>query len=241
MARQKENWPICAGVLKSGAPCQSVVARDEDGLPGAYCAHHLKTSAALSPPLAVEEGTKVPEQPAAAAPATAFPPALPDTAVAAGEPAPDEAEPGLTSEGPTESIPIASLRAALRGELSTSAVADLMGEMLLEALRASKEVFSTCPGCNRRHPVAIPDFGTRMKAAESLISEIEGRQAAVAKSSQERVHEALAGRTRIEDLTNDELLLLSLEENGSEWDLREDIYETAQRIVSSHDNYAGVS
>jgi hypothetical protein len=218
VAREKNPAPRCIGQLKDGSDCRSVAIK------GPYCAFHskqaLKQASTASPPpvQAVEE------QPATAAPGPL------DTAVVAGTSCESTGEPIEDAE-PRDSTPIASLRAALRGDLSTSTVADLMGEMLLEALRASKEVFSTCPACNRRHPVSIPDFGTRMKAAESLLEQIEGRLAQQSKSSEERIHEALNGKTRIEDLSNDELLLLTLEKEGPDWDLREDAQELARKVL----------
>jgi len=127
---------------------------------------------------------------------------------------------------------VASIRAILKGDLSTSAVADSIGELLIEGLNASKDIFATCPSCGKRHPVQLPDLGTRITAARALIEEAEGKLQAVAKSADEKIQDVLAERARIEDLTNDELMMLSIELEGPEFDLREEARKAARRVLA---------
>jgi len=54
-------------------------------------------------------------------------------------------------------VAIESLRDALRGAVHTEEVAALIESMLLDALRATKDIYTTCPSCKHRHPVPLPD------------------------------------------------------------------------------------
>ena len=45
----------------------------------------------------------------------------------------------------------------------------------LDALDASKEVWSTCGKCSRRTAVVVPDWSARLKAVEALLDQGYGR------------------------------------------------------------------
>ena len=215
----KNSHPRCSVLLADNSKCRSAVVRDQDGALSEFCAHHLKVNASPAPLLLAGEPLSADAEQELVASVSA------STAAS-------EATSSL--EPPGESTPIASIRAVLRGDLSTASVADSIGELLLEGLRASKDVYTTCPHCSKRHPVSLPDLGTRITAARSLLEELEGKIAAQAKSSEDRVAEALAGKTRLENLSNDELTLLLIEQEGAEWDLREDVFEAARRVLADH-------
>ena len=201
----------CAGSLKDGSPCRSVVVRDESDELSAFCSHHLKLSQA-SP-----------------APVLAMAPDAGEIHSEAVSLSGATASENPQAEQERESAPIASIRQALKGDLSTSSVADSIAELLLEGLRASKEVFTTCPSCNKRHPVSLPDLGTRISAARALMEELEGKLAQQAKSAEDRISEALAGKVGLSELTNDELLLLV--HGGDDGDFRSDAQEIARRVL----------
>jgi hypothetical protein len=74
--------------------------------------------------------------------------------------------------------PIQSLRKALKDGLLTPEVAEAARALLLEALNATKDMYVSCPGCGKRVPVQVPDLGTRVKAVQALLDQIEGKVAA---------------------------------------------------------------
>ncbi|MHB8470786.1 MAG: hypothetical protein ACYDCH_13690 [Gaiellaceae bacterium] len=136
----------------------------------------------------------------------------------------------LVDEAPATVEKITSLRAALREGTATAEVADLMRELLLDALRASRDVFVTCSNCKHRSPVQLPDLATRMKAAESLIENLEGKIGA-AKEEPWRELKGLHDR-EMDSLSDDELFLLSLEANDGELPHpKDEVLEVARRIV----------
>lgn len=210
---KKGEWPCCEEPLKDGTPCDRAVARGDDGGPADLCPRHAK----LSTVEAVEDSgeTPGPERPSPDEDLT-------DASFQSAAPEPVVAEP--------EAVPITSLRAALRGEMSTSVVADLMSSMLLEALQSSREIFSTCPDCKHRHPVSIPDFGTRMKAAESLLEQVEGRLEQRAKDESKDLL-AVLERTLFESLTDAELELYIAADGDRMDEFHGEIRELAQRVL----------
>jgi hypothetical protein len=115
---------------------------------------------------------------------------------------------------PGSSVAVESLRDALRDAVSTEEIAGLMQRVLLQALEASKESFTTCPSCHKRHPVTLPDLGVRAQAVRSLIESLEGRmkeQTDADERKLDRQAELLKKQTR--ELTDDELarLIVQLE------------------------------
>lgn len=88
-------------------------------------------------------------------------------------------EPDVTlDETPAVVERIESLRDAMRGDLLTGEVASLIREQLLDALRAVKQQWTTCPHCQKRHSVPLADLATRINAASKLIEEVDGKLAA---------------------------------------------------------------
>jgi hypothetical protein len=145
-------------------------------------------------------------------------------------PAVEEREPDGQS---TERV--ASIRAALRGDLLSVEVAESVGDLILEGLRASKDVYSTCPGCGKRHPVSLPDLATRVSAARSLVEELEGKLAAKATTVEERVEAVAAAAQRdLEALSDDELSLLLYDPEAPEESpyAREKLRRIAERVLA---------
>ncbi len=108
------------------------------------------------------------------------------------------------SEAP--SVAVESLRDALRDAVSTEEVAALMQTVLIDALSSSKETFTTCPSCHKRHPVLLPDLGVRAQAIRGLLESFEGRlkeQTDADERKLDRRAELLQKETR--ELTTDEL------------------------------------
>jgi hypothetical protein len=131
---------------------------------------------------------------------------------------PVELEPtAKTEEEPALDVPapdaqrVDSLRAALRGSVSTDQMADLMGDTLLKALEATRETWSTCPHCHKRHPVALPDLGTRAQAVRSVIELIEGRAKEEGSRQQDEldreVSSLLRNREQLSDVELGELIV----------------------------------
>jgi hypothetical protein len=81
----------------------------------------------------------------------------------------------LAIDEPPIPVAIESLRDALRGAVQTTEVAALMESMLLDALRASKMVWHSCPHCKRRSTVQLADLATRVGAITKLLEVLEGR------------------------------------------------------------------
>ena len=215
------DWPRCSHPLKDGTPCSRAVAPGEDGKPSAACAHHLKASAAAglpsssSPVVVEEQPAAATPDPAASSPASEF-----DTVVAAGNPGPEREPQAITS-----------LRQALRGDLQTDTVAALISDLLLDALRASRDIYSTCPKCETRHAVNLPDLAARVKAAESLMEQVEGRLAQAAKSDETGLA-AILERTLFESLS-DAQLGLYLAAYGEEHEARHaQLRELAERVLA---------
>jgi hypothetical protein len=66
-------------------------------------------------------------------------------------------------------VPVAEVRAQLARD--TAEEYELLRTALLEALRARREAFATCPNCGKRHPVQVPDWTARVKAVETLLNQ----------------------------------------------------------------------
>jgi hypothetical protein len=130
---------------------------------------------------------------------------------------------------------VASIRGALRGDLLSVEVAESVGDLILEGLRASKDVYATCPGCGKRHPVSLPDLATRVSAARSLVEELEGKLAATATTVEERVEAIAASVHRdLEALSDDELSLLVYDSRTPDDSpfADEELRRIAERILS---------
>lgn len=95
--------------------------------------------------------------------------------------APEDEAPAIVSTA------VDSLRSSLRAGLLTEEVADLMQEVLVEALAASRKVSTNCPRCSHRFDVQLPDLNTRVSAVSRLLDQLEG----VARQSQESEQDAL--------------------------------------------------
>lgn len=146
------DWPTCSATLGDGrTPCRTRTATRD----GELCAYHLANPPA--PPVAVGD---VPE------------PEPVEEEVVDVDAGPSA---GSVDETPAVVERIDSLRAALRQGLLTAETGELISDMLLDGLRSSKDVFTTCPACKHRHPVTLPDLGVRVNAASRLVEEIEGK------------------------------------------------------------------
>jgi len=114
----------------------------------------------------------------------------------------------VLDDSPVTSERIASLRDALREGVSTAEVAELVREQLLEGLRASKSIFTTCPDCKHRHPVVLPDLATRISATQKLIEEVEGKlQATQADAMDELSQRGREIERAVSEMSNEELAL----------------------------------
>jgi hypothetical protein len=102
-----------------------------------------------------------------------------------------------------------SVRERLRtaGEQSV----DQIEQFFLEALDAKRELHTTCTHCNRSTRVTVPDWASRLKAVDSLITQGYGRQAVQAEEPLaiivERIWLGLDDETR-EFLTDEEIALV---------------------------------
>jgi transcription elongation factor Elf1 len=141
------------------------------------------------------------------------------------------------AEEERESAPIASIREALRSDLLSSETADAVRELLLEALHASKSVYVSCGSCGKRNPAQVPDLAGRVAAATALMDQIEGKLQQAAKSSEDRIAEALAGKRQLQDLTDHELFMLSVAGEVGDPDsdyLTAECVATARRVLDDH-------
>lgn len=112
----------------------------------------------------------------------------------------------VSAEIATDSPQVASLREGLRGTLSTEAMVELMNSTLFEALQASKDQFTTCPHCSKRHPVSLPDLGVRATAVKNILELLEGRMREERSDEEQRTdREVKLMHADNQSLTNDEL------------------------------------
>jgi hypothetical protein len=114
-------------------------------LDSAYCAYHTRQqSAQPAPPLgeASQGGGQQTDPIAATAP---------------------------TRSERKQGIPVGDVRAQLARD--TADEYELLRSALLDALRAEREAFVTCPNCQKRHPVVVPDWTARVKAVETLLNQ----------------------------------------------------------------------
>lgn len=202
------DWPRCGAALKRGV-CESAVIAGPDGEPGDACAFHSR-QASLEPDAAVRVDG------------------------ASGSTDADAA----IDEAPATVERIASLRAALREGSSTAEVAELIQAMILDGLRASRDVFHTCSKCGKRDPVSLPDLNTRISAARALVEELEGKMqaqdpaVAIARAREKERHD-------MDSLTDDELALLiehyRAELGEPEPDKRELVLASARRVIFEHE------
>lgn len=124
----------------------------------------------------------------------------------------DEEEPEVATvdESPQTVEKIGSIRAAIREGASTTETAELIQDLILDGLRASKDVYATCTHCKKRTPVALPDLSARVKAASELMNQIEGKLADGKAPAGDRVKELMDKmRHDIDQMTDDELLELA--------------------------------
>jgi hypothetical protein len=125
----------------------------------------------------------------------------------------DAAEPEaeLTlDESPAAVERIESLRDAMRGDLLTGEVADLIRLQLLDALRAVKQQWTTCPHCQKRHSVPLADLATRINAASKLIEEVDGKLAAQQETAQSALEREATKLTRSRAAMSDSDLALRI-------------------------------
>lgn len=200
-------WPLCAGLTKDGKPCRSVADKLPEGGPGRFCRAHQR------------QADRDAEYAAMLAAAELEPEAAPEP-----EPGPSVVEPA------PEPVQVESLRAALRAGASTAEAAGLIGDLILDGLKASKDVYAVCRKCGTKTPVNLPDLNTRVSAASKLIEEIEGKQLAE-RSSADAVAAAQAKQVLhgVEALSDDELCVLAA---GT--DISAEVLAAARRIVEAH-------
>jgi hypothetical protein len=155
---RRMGWPRCPQPRKDETPCGSSTRPDALGEPAADG-------------LCVPHAPKIEEASPLAPPAPEASPEveIPPTAVIA-------------------TIAVESLRDSLRSGLLTEQTAELMQGVLIDALAASRNVSSTCPRCNHRHDLQLPDLNTRVSAVSKLLDQLEG----AAKQSQESAQDAVA-------------------------------------------------
>jgi hypothetical protein len=195
----------CEARLRSGEQCTSVAPQNPEGLN--LCAGCRKRAA-----------KELASRKAAQAAAVAEAEGLVEEAAAA--------EPAVEAEH------IASLRQALRSGLMTTEVAEHARELLLQALAASRDVYSTCPHCSRRHAVHLPDLATRVGAVRELLNQLEGAMVQNVKGADEREKEIAAkAQADLDSLTDSELALLAYSED-EERDLKEEVLELARRVLA---------
>jgi hypothetical protein len=116
-----------------------------------------------------------------------------------------------------EPVRVESLRAALREGTSTAEVASLMQQMLLDGLRASKDVYATCRKCGTRSPVSLPDISARISSARALVAELDGVLKAETQTVDQRLE--VAQRKAEQDLascTDAELTMIMLAGSSEE-------------------------
>lgn len=226
MSKRKTSWPRCPELLKSGEPCNRAVTT-ENGVPATYCAHHQNFNASEPHPVSGTLDSDSEESAGSSSPTDTEP------AASALIPPVVDAQAQPEAEETTESTPIASIRAALRGGLLTSETAEAIVDLILEALRATKSVYASCPSCGKRHPVSLPDLGSRVNAASQLLEQLEGRLKQEAVSADER---AAAISSKAQDdlgsLTDDELALLLRAENGETYDFKSDVAALARKVLA---------
>lgn len=188
----KSDHPLCSATLRSGDACTHV-AVTEDGL----CQPCARKAAAETERAEGPSGLSEME--------------------GAQDSRAEEFEFTETEPRP-EPVPVESLRAALRENASTAEVAELMQAMLLDGLRASKTVYSSCRRCGTRSPVALPDMTARIAAMRALVEETSGKLRQVNESADQRL-EALrqAADKDLDSMTDEELTLLSLGQHDDAW------------------------
>lgn len=88
----------------------------------------------------------------------------------------------------------------VRAELARD-VGEHYGEIvagLFGALKASKVAYTSCPECNKRHPVNVPDWTARVKAFETLLNQGFGRPSDETKKDARESFEELGLRSPVE-------------------------------------------
>jgi hypothetical protein len=158
---------------------------------------------------------------AAAQEACAGPSAASDVGDAASADAVAEADPDTLEElapvDEAEPVRIESLRAALREGSSTAEVAELVRQMLLDGLRASKTLFHTCTKCGKKDPVTLPDLSTRISATRALVEELDGRVKSVPENDDPRAAALLQKSERsLASCTDEELEMIVLATHDGE-------------------------
>lgn len=129
----------------------------------------------------------------------------------------EEAEPELLFEaedadgsgvGDSEAVTVAGFRGQLAADL-VDRYAEVMSG-LLEAAGSSREAFSTCPACGKRHPVVVADWTARTNALRLLIEQGFGRPKEAVKPFELELGERLlaAGQKPIGALSDADLELL---------------------------------
>lgn len=178
MAKRATPWPRCTAPKKSGEPCGTVV--ETDPATGGPAEHGFCSHHAANP-VELDDAPSLMEDEADVAP--------------------------VLDDSPATTERIGSLRAALREGASTTETAKLIEDLILDALRASKDHYATCVHCRKRTPVSLPDLGTRVKAAETLLNQLEGRLADGKAPQGDRIAELMrAIEHDITSATDEELL-----------------------------------
>jgi hypothetical protein len=87
-------------------------------------------------------------------------------------------------------VPVDDVRAQLARD--TAEEYELLRGALLDALRAEREAFVTCPSCHKRHPVVVPDWTARVKAVETLLNQGFGTKPEPAEHEYDRMFRELS-------------------------------------------------
>jgi hypothetical protein len=104
----------------------------------------------------------------------------------------------------------ATIRAALKENLGEEIAAD-MAASIRAALESTKTEWVECPHCHRKNPVVLPNMFERVKAAQLVMSELEGK----AGTHREAPAQAKINVANLDDLTDEQLLdLLQGEPSG---------------------------
>ncbi len=96
------------------------------------------------------------------------------------------------SQPRTAHEPVGDIRARLARDVAEEY--EVLRGALLDALKAEREAFATCPHCQHRHPIVVPDWTARVKAVETLLNQGFGREQPRAALTEEelRVKELIA-------------------------------------------------
>jgi hypothetical protein len=152
----KTPAPRCTGTLKDGSHCRTFAAAD--GL----CTFHLRQrdeSASQHPPAEDQVATDAPDE---------------------LEPVDDPIAHSDENEASESFVEAESPRQRV-GDVRAQLAADSLVEYetiraaLLDALKAQRDSYVSCPNCNKRHVVTLPDWNSRVNAVKTLLEQGFGR------------------------------------------------------------------